>query len=192
MKAVMDAVISGINAAELDNTPFDHLAIEEFLPAKFAKAGNLKPHLDYATHPKLHLERRINLTCYLTDDYSDADGGHLGFEDNSSNKQLGKLVKEFAPRFNLAVIFNTSQNCWHGLSRKYKPAQDKFRKSLATYYLSEIRRNVPNRTRALFAPRAKRTNDESVEKQILLRANEEKYSDAYRDGLENLHSRKSE
>ena len=101
-----------------------------------SKMGNLNPHLDYSIHPKIGAERRLNAIYYLTDQHEESDGGHFGLWDNSSASEPGDLVKEYAPIFNRLVLFNTSQKSWHGLSRVYKPKLNRYRKSLATYYVS--------------------------------------------------------
>jgi hypothetical protein len=144
------------------------------------KLGNLNPHLDYSLHPKINLERRINVIYYLTDRYHSKDGGHLGFWDNKNSKQPGNLKKEYEPRFNRLILFNTSQNSWHGLSRLYNPAKNKYRKSLATYYLSIPRKNSLNHNRALYAPREKELNNRKILKIIKLRSSKKNYYKAYR------------
>jgi Rps23 Pro-64 3,4-dihydroxylase Tpa1-like proline 4-hydroxylase len=144
-----------------------------------SSSGNLNPHLDYSIHPKLGQERRINAICYLADDYNEEDGGHFGLWGNDNPKVPGDLVAEVSPKFNSAVIFNTSQNSWHGMSRVYNPKVSKLRKSLANYYVSEPRDNALGNTRALFAPRDEQKNDQKVIDQIAARADETKYGSVY-------------
>ena len=43
-----------------------------------ARGGKLNVHLDYSVHPKLHLERRLNLIVYLAQGWDPAWGGALG------------------------------------------------------------------------------------------------------------------
>lgn len=144
-----------------------------------SKMGNLNPHLDYSLHPKIKLERRLNAIYYLTDDYEKSDGGHFGLWGNSSSEQPGNLVTEYEPLFNRLVLFNTSQNSWHGLSRVYDPKENRYRKSLATYYLSEPRAEALSHTRALFAPRDDQKSDEKVLRQIKDRVSEGKHQTSY-------------
>ena len=40
--------------------------------------GKLNVHLDYSIHPKLNLERRLNLLIYITKNWKKKWGGHLG------------------------------------------------------------------------------------------------------------------
>ena len=145
------------------------------------KLGNLNPHLDYSLHPKINLERRINVIYYLTDDYTSKDGGHLGFWDNKNFKRPGMLKKEYEPKFNRLIVFNTSQNSWHGLSRIYNPIKkNKYRKSLASYYVSTPQRFLRKNTRALYAPRENETNNNEILKLIKLRASKKNYYKAYK------------
>jgi Rps23 Pro-64 3,4-dihydroxylase Tpa1-like proline 4-hydroxylase len=137
-----------------------------------SKMGNLNPHLDYSIHPKIGAERRLNAIYYLTDQHEESDGGHFGLWDNSSASEPGDLVKEYAPIFNRLVLFNTSQKSWHGLSRVYKPKLNRYRKSLATYYVSTPREDSLSHTRAYFAPRAEQLNDQTVLDQIIARVTE--------------------
>ena len=144
------------------------------------KLGNLNPHLDYSIHPKINLERRINVIYYLTDKYSPKDGGHLGFWGNKNPKKPGNLIKEIEPKFNRFVIFNTSQNSWHGLSRLYSPIKkNKYRKSLASYYVSIPRKLLLKNNRAMYAPRENEINNNKILKLIKLRASKN-YFKAYR------------
>ncbi len=40
--------------------------------------GNLNPHLDYSIHPKLGLQRKLNIILYISSELKPAHGGHLG------------------------------------------------------------------------------------------------------------------
>lgn len=143
------------------------------------KLGNLNPHLDYVLHPKINLERRINVIYYLTDKYSASEGGHLGFWGNEDSKKPGNLLKEYEPKFNRLIIFNTSQNSWHGLSRLYNPVTKKYRKSLASYYISKARKFSSKNFRATFAPRVYQAKDKKVLNLIRLRRSKNGYRKAY-------------
>jgi len=126
--------------------------------------GNLNPHLDYDIHPKLGLQRALNLIVYISPELREEHGGHLGLYGNETDKRPGKLVKEVSPVFNRAVLFDTTQNSWHGMSRKVNTHGEQiFRKSLAVYYL-RLPNNSPGlRKRALFAPREEQLGDLEVE-----------------------------
>jgi len=110
--------------------------------------GTLNPHLDYSVHPKLPLLRKLNLIIYLSKNLDQEHGGHFGLWDGVDSP--GNLVKEIAPVYNRAIIFDTTQNSWHGLSRIFKAPEGVYRKSIAVYYLTDLPDNTELRYRALF------------------------------------------
>ena len=97
------------------------------------QGGKLNTHLDYSLHPKLKLERKLNLIVYLNPDWNAEWGGALGFWGNESSSKPGELVKEIPPKFNRAVIFDTTVNSWHGLPDPLRCPEGQSRKSLAVY-----------------------------------------------------------
>jgi hypothetical protein len=132
-----------------------------------SNGGKLNPHLDYSMHPHLKLQRKLNLIIYLCEDWKEEYGGHFGLW----NKDATKLEKEIEAGFNKAVLFDTSQDSWHGLSREVNCPDNKYRKSLAIYYLCDPPKDVNERSRALFAPTENQKNDESVLELIKKRSN---------------------
>jgi Rps23 Pro-64 3,4-dihydroxylase Tpa1-like proline 4-hydroxylase len=125
--------------------------------------GKLNVHLDYSTHPKLELERRLNIIIYIADDWEDSWGGGLGLYTHDEHNFAPKdLVKTVMPKFNRAVIFDTTCNSWHGLPEKITCPEGKARKSLAIYYLSEPRDSSSKRGKALFAPHKEQKHDKSI------------------------------
>lgn len=144
-----------------------------------SKMGNLNPHLDYSIHPKMGAERRLNAILYLTNHYEEGDGGHFGLWGNKSANKPGKLIREYTPIFNRLILFNTSQNSWHGLSRVYDPQNNQLRKSLANYYVSAPREEALSHTRAFFAPRVEQENDTAILDQIQSRVNENEHEKVY-------------
>jgi hypothetical protein len=110
--------------------------------------GSLNPHLDYSIHPKLSLQRKLNLIIYLSSDLKEEHGGHFGLWTGVNSPDV--LVKEVAPIFNRAIIFDTTQNSWHGLSRVCTTPDGIYRKSLAIYYLTDLLPDTNTRSRALF------------------------------------------
>ena len=61
--------------------------------------GNLNPHLDYSVHPKLKLQRKLNIIIYMSR-YLDpsSHGGHLGlWAGDPSTKELKELCVEIEP-----------------------------------------------------------------------------------------------
>lgn len=142
--------------------------------------GNLNPHLDYSIHPKLGLQRKLNIIIYLSSDLKEEHGGHLGLWNASADGNINQLVKEVQPIFNRAVIFDTTQNSWHGMSRLLVQPEGIYRKSLAIYYLQEPCVGVDARERALFAPREDQKHDSAVKDLIEKRADARSFSSVYR------------
>jgi Rps23 Pro-64 3,4-dihydroxylase Tpa1-like proline 4-hydroxylase len=144
--------------------------------------GNLNPHMDYSIHPKLGLQRVINLIIYVSDTLEEHNGGYLGLweHDHAANKP-GLLSKNIQPVCNRAVIFNTTQNSWHGMSSPLKVSDDTYRNSLAVYYLQRPKNNtVSGNKRAMFAPRESQVNDTEISELINLRLNPATSHLAYR------------
>lgn len=150
--------------------------------------GNLNPHLDYHIHPKMQMVRKLNLIVYLSSSLDpDEHGGHFGlWRHDAEADQPGELAREIAPRFNRAVLFDTTQNSWHGMSRQLTVPAGIYRKSLAVYYLTDpMQSDLNARQRALFAPRAEQANDPHVTDLIRRRVHPEQYKDAYRGQADN-------
>lgn len=148
--------------------------------------GNLNPHLDYSIHPKLGLQRKLNIIIYLSKELNPLiHGGQLGLWSNDLNtNQPAQLVKEVDPVFNRAVIFDTTQMSWHGMSRPLTQPEGIYRKSFAIYYLCEPAQGASKVERALFAPRENQKNDPEIKRVIELRSGVETSRLVYRDGGE--------
>ena len=114
-----------------------------------SKSGKLAVHLDYSIHPKLNLQRKLNLIVYLEEDYDPAWGGSLQlWSHNKDNKRPLNKVKEIEPIFNKAIIFDTTQKSWHGFPEPIHPPEGKMRKSFAVYYMTDITSTAEERYRA--------------------------------------------
>jgi Rps23 Pro-64 3,4-dihydroxylase Tpa1-like proline 4-hydroxylase len=116
------------------------------------KGGKLNTHLDYSIHPKLGLERRLNLILYITPDWREEWGGSLGLWSSDEAGNIDKLIKSIWPKFNRAVLFDTSQNSWHGLPAPIECPEGTTRNSIAVYYLCVPRETASKRGKALFTP----------------------------------------
>ena len=99
------------------------------------KGGVLKVHTDFNRHPKLNLDRRINVLIYLNKNWKDEYGGHLELWD----KDMSKCVKKISPNFNRMVIFSTTDFSNHGHPDPLKCPNELSRKSIALYYFSSGR-----------------------------------------------------
>lgn len=121
------------------------------------RGGKLNVHLDYATHRKVGLARKLNLIVYLTPDWREEWGGALGFFGRGDAP--GDCEERVTPLFNRAVLFDTMGQ-WHGLPEPIACPAGQMRRSLAIYYLVE--EEAAPRKRALFAPTAEQEGDTEV------------------------------
>jgi hypothetical protein len=99
------------------------------------RGGFLHVHADFNLHPKLRLDRRINLLLYLNKDWREEYGGELELWD----RDMSRCVKKIPPIFNRCVIFNTTDWSYHGHPEMLKCPSHITRKSLAIYYYSHGR-----------------------------------------------------
>lgn len=110
------------------------------------RGGFLKIHADFNVHPKLKLDRRLNMLIYLNKDWRDEWGGHLELWD----KERRGAVKSIAPLFNRTVIFSTSDTSYHGHPHPLASPEGVTRKSVSLYYYSAGRpaeeRSAPHDT----------------------------------------------
>ena len=99
----------------------------------------LDAHVDFNRHPVTHTHRRLNLIIYLNPDWQAKWGGvlELHSDPHSDHDQVTRVV----PIFNCAVIFETTENSWHGFSPIDLPAarQDEARRSIALYFYTTQR-----------------------------------------------------
>lgn len=127
------------------------------------RGGKLNVHLDYSIHPKLGLERKLNLIYYLSD-WNPKWGGNLEFW--SHDPDTGKAKEKVTTidcKFNRAVIFDTTQNSWHGFADPLTCPKDQYRKSIAMYYLVEPTATADEgRKRAYYSPSKTQENDPEV------------------------------
>ena len=129
--------------------------------------SKLNVHLDYSIHPKLKLERKLNLIIYLTPGWDPKWGGNLEFWSHDPITNIPKSkVKTVENVFNRAVLFDTTQNSWHGFNDAMTCPEGVYRKSIAMYYLTEPSAEASTRVRALFAPSEQQKNDKDILKLI--------------------------
>ncbi|MBW4619454.1 MAG: 2OG-Fe(II) oxygenase [Cyanosarcina radialis HA8281-LM2] len=94
------------------------------------RGGYLKIHADFNRHPKLSLDRRLNLILYLNQDWPEEYGGHL----EMWNRDLSRCEQKILPIFNRCVIFNCTSFSYHGHPEPLNCPSARTRRSLAVYY----------------------------------------------------------
>jgi Rps23 Pro-64 3,4-dihydroxylase Tpa1-like proline 4-hydroxylase len=99
------------------------------------RGGFLKVHVDFNKHPRLNLDRRINLIVYLNRDWREEYNGHLELWDRTMSRCVSKIL----PVFNRAVVFGTTGYAYHGHPERLNCPEGQTRKSLALYYYTNGR-----------------------------------------------------
>ena len=94
------------------------------------RGGHLGVHADFNAHPKLKLERKLNLLIYLNDDWNDEYGGQLELWD----REMKACAVRVKPVFGRAVIFSTALDSFHGHPDALNCPPERSRRSIATYY----------------------------------------------------------
>jgi hypothetical protein len=112
--------------------------------------GFLKVHADFNVHPKLQLDRRMNMLVYMNKDWREEWGGHLELWDASATECRARI----APLFNRTVIFSTTDTSFHGHPHPLQSPPGVTRKSVSLYYYTAGRpdseRSAPHDT--IFVP----------------------------------------
>ena len=99
------------------------------------KGGLLKIHADFNKHPKLGLDRRINVLVYLNKDWKEEYGGNFELW----KTDMSECGKKILPIFNRMAIFSTTDFSYHGHPNPLNCPENRSRKSLALYYYTNGR-----------------------------------------------------
>ena len=100
---------------------------------------DLDAHVDFNRHPANRWHRRLNLIIYFNHEWNDAYGGSLQL--HSDPRSADDRIITITPKFNRAVIFETTETSWHGFPRIALPTdkQALTRKSVALYFYTKDR-----------------------------------------------------
>jgi hypothetical protein len=99
------------------------------------RGGFLKVHADFNHHPRLKLDRRLNLLLYLNPEWQKEWGGQLELWD----REMTECRKKILPLFGRCVVFNTTDFSYHGHPDPLNCPEGMTRKSIALYYYSNGR-----------------------------------------------------
>ncbi len=110
-----------------------------------AAGDRLDIHLDYAIHPQLNLERRLNAILFLNTEWKAEWKGALELWDREGRRKVAEVL----PRFRRLVLFECSDESYHGCPAPLACPPSVLRSTVAVYYLTPPR----GRRRALFVPR---------------------------------------
>ena len=97
------------------------------------KGGKLDIHADFNWHGHLKLDRRLNVLLYLNKDWKPEYGGELELW----APDMSRCVRKIEPKFNRLVIFETTDNAYHGHPNPW--TSDTPRRSLAWYFYTNGR-----------------------------------------------------
>ncbi|WP_083276864.1 2OG-Fe(II) oxygenase [Sphingobium phenoxybenzoativorans] len=95
--------------------------------------GFLNIHTDFNFHPKDDTHRRLNLIFYVNSEWKDEWEGGLELWNNDVSACEAKIF----PKFNRAVLFETSEISFHGHPIPLACPEGVSRKSIAVYYYSK-------------------------------------------------------
>ncbi len=102
---------------------------------QIVRGGFLKVHSDFNRHPRLKLDRRLNLLLYLNPGWQEEWGGRLELWD----RDMKECRKKILPMFGRCVVFSTTDFANHGHPDPLNCPEGVTRKSLALYYYSNGR-----------------------------------------------------
>jgi hypothetical protein len=92
--------------------------------------GFLNVHVDFNWHQKIQCWRRLNVLFYLTADWSEDWGGALELW----SKDGHHVEKKIIPKFNRMVVFNTTQDSFHGQPAPITCPKGIFRRVFSAFY----------------------------------------------------------
>jgi Rps23 Pro-64 3,4-dihydroxylase Tpa1-like proline 4-hydroxylase len=87
-------------------------------------------HADFNWHHKLLAYRRINAILYLTENWDESWGGATELWSCDGTERR----REIPPRFNRLLVFETSENSYHGHPVPLELPENVFRRTLNIYY----------------------------------------------------------
>lgn len=99
------------------------------------RGGFLDVHADFNWHPKLRLDRRLNVLVYLNREWREEYGGHLELWD----RELSGPRASILPVFNRTVVFETTDTSFHGHPKPLACPEGMTRKSVSLYYYTNGR-----------------------------------------------------
>ncbi len=132
--------------------------------------GKLAVHTDFNRHPRLKLDRRLNVLIYLNRDWRPEYGGE--FEAWSPGGQ--GPAASYLPLFNRTILFNTNDHTYHGNPNPVRCPPGRSRQSIAMYYYSNGRplaetSGLYQGTRFMNRPGENLVEPESLQRRLLRR-----------------------
>jgi len=133
------------------------------------KGGFLNIHVDFNWHQRLQAWRRCNVLFYLTEDWKKEYQGNLELWTTDGESK----AKEIEPLFNRVVIFDTTNESYHGQPSKINTPDNIFRNVFSAFYYASTKNDKTDT-----APHYTKYNKvDNIEKDIVVELDTSPYSE---------------
>jgi hypothetical protein len=105
------------------------------------RGGKLGVHLDRQIHKKIPTwKRELTVIVYLNKYWDEGWGGNLELwgDPDFSTRTLRKRYKSISPMFNRMILFQNTENSFHGFPQQIECPEHESRKAMVFYYYSAI------------------------------------------------------
>jgi Rps23 Pro-64 3,4-dihydroxylase Tpa1-like proline 4-hydroxylase len=172
--------LSSLFSINLEIDPFRHY----WGIHKYRNGDYLNIHVDAGIHPKNKKKKHLTLGLYLSKNWKEENHGHLelwtGDTANLDSARIFECKKSILPIFNRLLLFECTDNSWHGNPVPVNCTLDETRIFVTISYLSTDMNFLNKRERAFFVPRPNETYTKEMNELRLIRADKNKYKNAYR------------
>jgi hypothetical protein len=160
---------------------------------KYKNGDKLDIHSDAGVHPICGDKKHVTLGIYLSKNWKEENKGHLEIWEGGNvlndDVKLVKKITEFLPSFNKLILFNNTNNAWHGNPERVLCNKDSCRIFLTISYLSKNHKEPYDNTRkrAFFIKRPNDPENDEKDKLRLMRADENKYKEIYKHNIKSIN-----